>query len=87
MDNQQFVQGTNGSSMQFIDSSNLGVWTHKNNYYINWWCRNSGGTDINVFRRHNTKIYRIHQTRERTSIDQGSNPYEHGPISVNFSQP
>jgi hypothetical protein len=60
MDTQQFIQGTNGSSMQFIGSGNpWDGWTHKvikNNYYINWWCRNSGGTDINVFRMHNTKI-------------------------------
>jgi microcystin-dependent protein len=79
MGTQQFIQGTNGSSIQFIGSGNPGDgWTHKvtqNNYYINWWCRNSGGTDINVFRMHNTKIssFIAHEFLDNISMNSTTN--------------
>jgi hypothetical protein len=60
MDNAPFIQGTDSTSIQFIASPNpWDGWRFtvtQNNYYANWYCRNSGGTDINVFRLHSTKI-------------------------------
>jgi hypothetical protein len=57
---QAFMQGTDAVSIQFIGSANpWDGWTYKsllNNFYINWWSRNTSGVDVNTFRLHHTKI-------------------------------
>jgi microcystin-dependent protein len=60
MSNQAFIQGTDAVSIQFIGSANpWDGWTYKsllNNFYINWWSRNTSSVDVNTFRLHHSKI-------------------------------